>query len=277
MIRLGLIGAGRWGKNYVTAAKQAGNCEVVECTRAMRPVRPYFDGIIIATPPTVTAKIAVDTMHDYHLPVMVEKPVGLSEDDAAAVDAVARETGKICLVNHQHLFAPAYEELYRRTKDLPHIQIATHGGDQKPAHDWPWLWDWAPHDVAMVLDLGGSMEPELASVWEDGESVFCRWRTPKGSAFSHVGVNFRHKHRRCKVNDVGFSAVYDDRAEHKLVIDGQPVEVSPELPLTRSLRAFASAVLAGGTEDRRFGARWGVAVAQQIAAVEAFATRLDSR
>lgn len=283
MIRLGLVGAGRWGKNYIAAAKQAGNCEVTTIFpssfngwgKDVDELR-HVDALVVATNPVVTAWIAAVAMRDHDLPVMVEKPVGPTVEAAATVNAVARETGKLVLVNHQHLFAPAYEELYHRTKDLAHIQIATHGGDQKPAHDWPWLWDWAPHDVAMVLDLGGP-EPELASVWKDGESVLTRWRTARGSAFSHIGVNFRHKHRRLKVNDIGLSLIYDDRAEHKLVVNGSPVEVSPELPLTRAVRAFAAAVAGGGTDDRRFGARWGVDVARQITAIDSFATRPESR
>lgn len=265
MIRLGLIGTGRWGRHYVEAAKLAGNCEVVaEASLSHSRGGPDVDAVVIATPPNVMVDRAVAVLRA-RLPVMVEKPVGLSVREAKSLESL----GGLCLVNHQHLFAPAYEELYRRAKDIPYLQISTRGGDSKPAHDWSWLWDWAPHDIAMVLDLGG-FNPQLASVWRDDASTLARWRTARGSAFAHVGVNFDRKHRYLKVNDHGFSMVYDDRAEHKLVIDGVPVEVSPELPLTRSLRAFASAVAEGGTTDRRFGARWGVAVAEQIEAIESF-------
>lgn len=284
MIRLGLIGNGRWGKNYVAAAKLAGNCEVAHISGPreyvdidLEKMAYNWDAIIIATPPEATAQLAYKALHDYTKPVMIEKPVGLSVEAAQIVQDAESGCGKVVLVNHQHLFAPAYEELHRRVKDLPHFQIATQGGDQKPAHDWPWLWDWAPHDVAMVLDLGGTDEPELAHAWFDKDSVFARWRTQRGSAFSHIGVNFGHKQRRLRVSDHGFHLVYDDRAEHKLTIDNRPIEVSPELPLTRSLRAFAEAVKNGGTEDRRFGARWGVTVAKQIAAMETFACGPENR
>lgn len=246
MIRLGLVGAGRWGKNYIAAAKQMGNCVVsfVLDTEGwwggefLKREEGEYDAIVVATPPRVTAEIAIEVInHGY--PVMIEKPVGLSVKDAQSVlDAEKWYDGAdnkpVVLVNHQHLFAPAYEELYRRTKGMPHLQIATQGGDSQPVahHAYPWLWDWAPHDVAMILDLGGTMEPELESTWSDDACVFARWRTARGSAFSHVGVNLQRKTRRLRVNDIGFGAVYNDRAEHKLIVNNQPVEVSPELPLS---------------------------------------------
>lgn len=280
MIRLGLVGAGRWGKNYIAAAKQAGNCEVTYIYARDEETRfQEVDAVIVATSPAASASIGQRVSY-YRKPLLIEKPVGLAVEEAQKVVSAEQlwVSPPVVLVNHQHLFAPAYEELHHRVKDHAYLQIATHAGDVQPVahHDWPWLWDWAPHDVAMVLDLGGPA-PHLRAVHESEHHIAARWQTHRGAAYSYVGVDLKQKARQLTVVAGSTILTYDDRGERKLVVDLEPVPVSPELPLTRAVRAFAQAVADGGTDDRRFGAHWGVAVAQQITALQTFATRPESR
>jgi len=99
-VRLGLIGAGRWGRAYIrTLAELDGlslkwvssrnpetktfvpdTCSVTEDWRDLMTAE-NIDGIIVATPPASHAEIALTAIEQGHA-VMVEKPLTLSLQEA---------------------------------------------------------------------------------------------------------------------------------------------------------------------------------------------------
>ena len=132
------------------------------------------------------------------------------------------------------------------------FEIVSCGEGPGPIRDYTALWDYGPHDVAMVLGLG---------IWR---VVRARYRnrcfdialadeTLKRAALVMVSNVAQDK---CRVFNVirnsGETLSYDDHAEAKLQRRWHPVLVSPEKPLTRAVRAFAEAVRTGRT-DWRFG------------------------
>src|SRR5229473_890850 len=102
-VRLGLIGAGRWGRNYLrTIAATPGvrlarlasrNPDSVRLAPADCAVTPDWrdlldrnalDGVIIATPAALHAEMALAAM-DAGLPVLVEKPLTMDIAQARAL------------------------------------------------------------------------------------------------------------------------------------------------------------------------------------------------
>ena len=103
MMRIGLIGAGRWGKRYIeTIARMDGvelahlgstnpastqlvpsGCRVssdwhdVACDRTLQ-------GIILASPPVMHCEMALASINA-RIPILIEKPMTLSARDARAV------------------------------------------------------------------------------------------------------------------------------------------------------------------------------------------------
>lgn len=241
-VRLALIGFGRWGRNYVKAAEDSGEAEVVlviarpggitnesprnACTDL--GAIDYCDGVVYAGHPRGAAEVVKRAM-ELDKPILCEKPAGLSLVDAERIAAAEAESKAFVLVGHQHLFAKQYEVI-RSCGEADQAMANFSGPVQR---DYPARWDYGSHAVACLLGLGVSPGP-------------------KGSF-------------RAVVNEERSAKVAANYGNELLLYDGH----APQEPqLTRQVRAFAKAVRAGGTDDYRFGARWAVDVAKFLERAE---------
>src|SRR4051812_28252698 len=173
IVRLGLVGVGRWGRNYVrtiagidgaqlaavasrnpdTAALVPPDCRVVNDWHALVAAND-IDAIIVATPPATHAVIVVAALLAAK-PTLVEKPLAQSRTDAQLIRSALGDDFAIVMVDHIHLFHPAFRALQREAAALGPIRsINSAAGNLGPYRsDVPALWDWAPHDLAMLLTL----------------------------------------------------------------------------------------------------------------------------
>ena len=175
MVNLGLIGAGRWGRNYIRtldalpgvrlAAVASRNPETQTRVGSDVQVLPAWesilnlglDGLILAVPPTAQPAIALRAI-EAGLPLLLEKPMALNPALAQEIATQAQARNVYVAVNHIYLHHPAFIQLKRCLAETgePITAIRTHSGNHGPFRaNWNALWDWGPHDVAMALDLTG--------------------------------------------------------------------------------------------------------------------------
>jgi predicted dehydrogenase len=252
VIYLGLIGAGAWGKNYIDAAKETGIAEVVQTERNWR-IGTNVDAFVIATPPEPRADLICDIINGIGTPppMMVEKPLCLSIREAERVRTFLDPKIPF-LVDYTHLFSPAYERLRSFVQQHPgRIRVYGRTSSHAVRTHSP-LWDHAPHDLAMCLGLGlEKIVHATAAKSADGSHWDMDVHFDCGAA-AHIRVSQGPKHKTMVVMCGGMGGVYN-ADDGSLQINGKPVEVSRERPLTRAVRAFAEAVRDGGTDDWRFG------------------------
>ena len=124
MLKVALLGCGRWGQNHLRVLASfrergiIGHITVIDTLKSAREaatladeIKDDFDDVdadlvIIATPSNLHASQARDLLSKgYH--VLVEKPLGCSESEAAQVLASAREFGRIIGVGLLLRFHPA--------------------------------------------------------------------------------------------------------------------------------------------------------------------------
>jgi predicted dehydrogenase len=221
--------------------------------------------VIVATPPALHAEM-VHAAVARALPVLVEKPLTLELREAQALrDFVAERAGTV-MVDHTHLFHPAYRALKRALPGLGAIRaVASVAGNEGPfRRDVPVLWDWGAHDVAFCLDLLGALPRELRA------AIVASRETPEGvgqvveiraafpgevSAVLKFG-NILAKARRLSVYLDEAVLVYDDVAPYKLmrhppaqpheapVEPGEPLPFEAGMPLSCAVAEFASAARA---------------------------------
>ena len=180
-IRLGLIGVGAWGINYVKTIENIHGMEidliacknlenkshlqdlyrVVDCWQEVIKC-PRIDGIIIASPPSTHFEIAVEAIKNKKQ-LIIEKPITLSSYEAKILLELSVENKINVKVNHIYLYHPMYIFLKRyiqQKKDLN--SIITLSGNFGPfREDVSPLWDWGPHDLAMCLDLIGEIPSKI--------------------------------------------------------------------------------------------------------------------
>lgn len=268
-VRLGLVGVGRWGRNYVRTLSNMPEAQLVavassnpatanlvaSCCLVYHDWRKMFDeadieGVIVATPPASHAEITAAAL-ERGLAVMVEKPLTLDAPSARALLEIARLSRRPVLVDHTHLFSPAWRALKAEVSHLGPIQtIEGICGNLGPYRaDTDVLWDWGSHDVAMVIDLLKSLPSSVRATHLErktmgcgiGEKVSLDLRFDTASAHFFLS-NMIPKTRKFKVICVGGELIYDDVASHKLTLNHVPIKISPTMPLEQAVKDFATAI-----------------------------------
>lgn len=179
--RLGLIGAGRWGRNYIKAivadtAMQL--CSVVSNNPATQSLIPThckvesdwralltadLDGVIIATPPNTHIDIGT-AFSNAGIPLLMEKPLSCQPDQTLAFIDTVKSNHSIFLIDYIHLFNPYFAKLRSLCLSDPNpIQsIRSVSGAHGPfREDVPVLWDWGVHDLSMCLSLFPGSLPNI--------------------------------------------------------------------------------------------------------------------
>lgn len=134
MVRVALLGAGRWGPNLLRtlAAQPASRVTWVVEPRAERLAAAAsacpdartasdadavfsaadVDAVVLATPTSTHAALARRAL-EAGKHVLVEKPVATSLAEADALTSLAARAGRVLMVGHVYLFHPAVEAVQR--------------------------------------------------------------------------------------------------------------------------------------------------------------------
>lgn len=277
MIRLGLIGLGQWGKNYIHTIHSVPDVRLERiAARSERPKLPVpdvpytsdwrelvhsenIDAVIIATPPHLHAEMARECLISGK-PALIEKPLTLDLASAQETLALARKYKVTLLVNHIHLFNAAwhiFKSAVRQAGDVHHIEtIAGRWGPFRPGVSV--LWDWGPHDIAMCLDLlqasPKSIHVQQMESWDTpdghGETLTLELPFPPNiSASITVSNLFRDRQRKFTASTDAGDITYENTGRSNVFFTptrsdvGTPV-VYPcpdEPPLNRAVSSLADA------------------------------------
>jgi predicted dehydrogenase len=262
MVRLALVGLGRWGKNIQRTLEALPDVELVS-------VEDDIDGVLIATPGSTHAEVALPFI-ERGLPVFIEKPLATSMADAQKIAEAAAKSGAQIFVGHIHLYNPAYLKVKELLPSLGDIRLLYFEGMNNGPYrdDMSALWDWAPHDVVVALDLLGS-EPtaiksssyEFLRPGKNLPDMTVAHLDFAGGMKAILSVSWLMPEKRKKLTIVGStsSLVWDDTAEKKIILyenmgpkvgEGvewqQPTISYPEYdktaPLTAEMMAFVEMV-----------------------------------
>lgn len=242
------------------------NCRITEDWRCVATAND-LDGVIVATPPALHAemtRVAVEA----GLAVLVEKPLTLNLEEAQNLLAFAESHRGFVLVDHIHLFNPAWQALKDHVATLgPARKIQAIAGGWGPFRpDTTVLWDWGPHDIALCIDLLGRSPIRIEARRSEarqmgggaGEIVQLHLGFDDGpSAEITLGNLFQEKRRSFSVEYDEWTLIYDDAVPEKLT--RRPTQVDPKLfsghaeplpvvmepPLNRVVRVFADGILKG--------------------------------
>jgi predicted dehydrogenase len=282
--RIAVLGCGYWGANHIRTLKSLGALAAVSDVNpdraagfaaeheveAIHPdqlaARADIDGVVVALPPQFHAETAIRLVRGGK-DILVEKPIALSVEDAAASVAEAKKYGRVFMTGHVLRFHPAFERLQALVDsgDLGEVRyIHSHRlGLGKFHTENDALWDLAPHDISMILALA---KAEPIEIHGEGAAILDHL-----SDFAHLHLLFPgglrshlfasrlnpYRERRLAVVGIEAMAVFDDMEpwERKLAVyrhkiwhdNGQwayttieptyiPVEEGQ--PLTRELQHF---------------------------------------
>lgn len=173
---IALIGAGRWGKNIIATLNGIEGARLKYIVAAsLKSLEPYkndyevetdykkllekkdIDAVIIATPPSTHKDISLPFIRA-KVPVFIEKPLTANLSEAEVILKEAKEGGALVFVGHIHLYNPAYKkakEVFLKA-GKPRAIYGECGGNGPYRDDFSALWDWAPHDLSVMIDILGT-------------------------------------------------------------------------------------------------------------------------
>lgn len=253
MTTLALIGAGRWGKNYINTINNLSSCKLPDKFIKTSNYKDLFafdniDGVIIATPSSTHFKIAKEFL-ERGFNILIEKPMTTNYKDALELFKIARQYKNIVMVGHIYLYNPAFLRVEKLIKSIGKIKyISTEGMNYGPIRsDVSALWDWGPHDISMLIDLLGSLPEEvsaygLSSLRPDTEFYdMCNLKLKfPNDIFVFVNIGWLSPIKKRNMTIVGEKStiVFDDTIEKKIAVirDSRTKETSyPSFPKGSSL------------------------------------------
>ena len=258
-ISVGLVGVGGWGKNLARNYSEIPTAELrylcdldtEKLDSVNRQVNagnttsrfddlledPDLQAVIIATPGPTHLKLckrALEAGKD----VYVEKPFTLAVDDALELVNLAEQNGRILMVGHLLEYHPVVKYLKRlidsgELGDVRYIysqrlNLGTVRQDENA------LWNFAPHDISVVLYLLG-MEPTDVSargqsyLQKSVEDVVFLTMNFGDTQMGNVHVSWLDPHKIRRITIVGSKrmAVFDDlEANEKLRIYDKGAELN---------------------------------------------------
>ncbi len=261
VVVLGVIGVGGWGKNLARNYFQLGGaqlrymCDLDEERLARVQVqfpaqRTTADYRDLLKDPQVQAVVIATTGDSHYMlcaaalkagkDVYVEKPFVLNSDHARELIDLARRQQRILMVGHLLEYHPVITRLKQMIDagDLGDIRyvysqrlnLGTVRQDENA------LWNFAPHDVSVILYLLGMQPSDVSArgqcyLREGVEDVAFMTLNFGGKSMGHVHVSWLDPHKTRRLTIVGSKrmAVFDDlETSEKLKIYDKGIDVSTE-------------------------------------------------
>lgn len=274
MMRIGLIGRGKWGSNIERTLLSLGNVSIVAIARGEQPRRDV-EGVIIASPSTTHAELALPYIQA-GIATFIEKPMTTSVADAQRIRDAAQRSQSTVFVGHVQLYNPAFHALLKLLPALGAVNyVLCDSGNSNPRTDSTVLWDWLPHDLSMARAIFGA-NPTKVQAWSltktrNIEAAVSLYQFGEASLVSTTSWLSPLRHRQVTISAERGLVTFDDRARQKLALHDTDDNVSypaydEGLPLTNELRAFLALVRSGSTDATHVALA--VAIAEAIEGAE---------
>lgn len=282
-----VVGCGYWGKNLVRNFHTLGALQIVcDATDAGRQtalsIAPTAQ--IVADPGDVLASdvsgVVIATPAETHYPlvkaallagkdVFVEKPLALTYEQGAELVKFAEQRQRILMVGHVLEYHPAIVQLLALTQTGQlgriHYIYSNRLSLGKIRREENILWSFAPHDVAVILRLMGSVPFEVVACGGNYVQPNIADVTVTNLLFdngvrAHIHVSWLHPFKEQRLVVIGSKkmvsfddvtkrlVLYDQRVEWQegepvpLKGNGDEVPFSTDEPLRLECQAFLRAI-----------------------------------
>jgi predicted dehydrogenase len=282
-----VVGCGYWGKNLVRNFHRLGAlvavCDATEAGRATAAeIAPHVpvsgepgevlggdvSGVVIATPAETHYEIASRALRAGK-DVFVEKPLALTFEQGAALVRLAEESKAMLMVGHVLEYHPAIARMRElvASGELGRVRYISSNRLNlgKVRREENILWSFAPHDIAIILRLMGSMPFQVAAlggsyVQPNIADVTVTHLLFDNGVRAHVYVSWLHPFKEQRLVVVGSKkmASFDDVTKQLVLYDqrvelqeGQPIPIkgkgdevsfASDEPLLLECRAFLDSI-----------------------------------
>ncbi len=260
---IAVIGTGYWGKNLVRNFFNLGALHTI-CDTNPEAVKsfleqydgingvtafsdilsnPEIQGVAISTPAVTHATLAREAILAGK-DVYVEKPLCLSEEEGAELNALARKHNRILMVGHLLWYHPVVLKLKQLVDEGELGRIRYIYSNRlnlgKLRREENVLWSFAPHDISVILGLTGEMPESVRA--QGGNFLHQKIADTTVTLLNfasgvraHIFVSWLHPFKEQKLVVVGEKqmAVFDDTSpwDEKLVLYPHTIDWMENIPV----------------------------------------------
>jgi UDP-2-acetamido-3-amino-2,3-dideoxy-glucuronate N-acetyltransferase len=250
--RVGVVGAGYWGKNLLRNFAELGALSAICESDPKNPnlsrypdAKLYKDysrlisdgeiGAVAIAAPAITHYDMVKRALEAGKDVFVEKPLALTVEAGTELVGFAEKEGRVLMVGHILQYHPAVMKLKEliTSGDLGRIQYLYSNrlniGKLRTEEDI--LWSFAPHDISAILMLLGKEPIKVSASGGDylNRGIYDTTLTTlefNNGVKGHIFVSWLHPYKEQKLIVVGSKAmaVFDDVSKEKLFLYPHTIE-----------------------------------------------------
>jgi len=253
-MKIGVVGAGYWGKNLIRVFDKLGVLKTVcdldkkvladikkeypkiETSTDIRQILTDKEirGVVISSPASAHYELTSMILSSGK-DAFVEKPLSLDVKHGMKLVEVAKKKDLILMVGHLLHYHPAVVKLKDMIKKGCFGKINYICSNRlnfgKVRHEENVLWSFASHDISIITDIMG-MPKQISSVGRAyiqknvSDIAFCMFNFTKGKA-AHIFVSWIYPFKEQKLVVIGSKkeAVFDDLAKNKLVVYSHKVKL----------------------------------------------------
>jgi len=248
-LKVGIIGAGRWGMNHVKTASQLLNnnqiivydfndstedkikkiSEEIKFTNKLESLLEdkQINGVIISTPAETHFEIAKKCLESGKN-ILVEKPITLNVKEAEELNNLSIKNGLILMVGHVLLYHPAVlkmkEEIAKGMIGKLQYIYSNRLNLGAIRSEENILWSFAPHDISIIQYLVDDNPIEIIAnggdfVQNGIEDTTLTFLTYPGNIKAHIFVSWLHpfkEQRMVVIGDKGMFVFEDSAKTEKL-------------------------------------------------------------
>lgn len=248
--KIGIIGAGLWGRNIIRNFYNLGYlhtvCDIdnenlknvisdynnVNTTNDYKDIlnNPEIKGVVVVTPSHTHYKIVKELL-EHGKNVYVEKPISTVANEALSLMNLADEKGLVLMVGHLLLYHPVVNRLKMLIEEGVLGEIKYIQSDRLNINyfknDRSVMWDLAPHDVSMIsyiIDKKPKKVVSAVGASSDGNNIMDITHITlefENGIIGHISDSWIHPQKRVNllVRGTKATAVFDDTiSENKLQI-----------------------------------------------------------
>jgi len=267
-LKVGVVGAGYWGKNLVRNFESLGVLDAIcdsrkETLDALSKQYPHcrmmdslqtvledssIEAVCIASPAEMHYKMVKEgLLADKH--VFVEKPLALQEEEGIELHEMAEKRKKILMIGHLLQYHPAVIKLKQLISEGEIGKVQYMYSNRlnlgKIRREENILWSFAPHDISVILALAGELPDQVMSVGANYLQQKVADVTMSNLSFSsgikaHIFVSWLHPYKEQRLVVVGDRkmAVFNDvEPEDKLLLYPHRIEWRDHIPVPNKKEA----------------------------------------
>jgi predicted dehydrogenase len=231
MMKVALIGCGRWGKNLARVFDELGVLHMVcdplvdvnaypytSCEIAPALMDEGVTAVAIATPPDTHYELAREALVEGK-DVFVEKPMCLSCKEARDLTELAEARGLILMVGHLMLYHPAIRQMLGMVRrnllgTVEHVSSLRRApGEPRDDHV---LWTLGSHDVAILTEMMEGKYPWKVSAQGDKDSLEVFLGYTDAEVYLDLSWVATTKDRLIKIEGTKGALLYNDEHESLL-------------------------------------------------------------